>query len=44
MLTRKVFDAGMFRRLRSERSVRRPRGKKRSHHGGQIRNMVSIRE
>ena len=44
MPSRKVFDASMFHRLRSERSVRRPRGKKRSHGRGQIRNMVSIRE
>src|SRR5260370_31689659 len=34
----------MFHRLRSERSIRRPRGKKRSHGRGQIRIMVSIRE
>ena len=44
MPSRKVFDASMFHRLRSERSIRRPRGKKRSHGRGQIRNMVSIRE
>src|ERR1700740_3493996 len=44
MPSRKVFDARMFHRLRSERSIRRPRGKKRSHGRGQIRNMVSIRE
>ena len=44
MPSRKVFDAGMFHRLRSKRSIRRPRGKKRSHGRGQIRNMVSIRE
>jgi IS30 family transposase len=42
--SRKVFDASMFHRLRSDRSIRRPRGKKRSHGRGQIRNMVSIRE
>src|SRR5260370_35902966 len=34
----------MFHRLRSDRSIRRPRGKKRSHGRGQIRNIVSIRE
>src|SRR6201998_1068858 len=34
----------MFHLLRSKRSIRRPRGKKRSHGRGQIRNMVSIRE
>ena len=44
MPSRKVFDATMFHRLRSRRSIRRPRGKKRSHGRGQIRNMVSIRE
>ena len=44
MPSRKVFDASMFHRLRSHRSIRRPRGKKRSHGRGQIRNMVSIRE
>ena len=44
MPSRKVFDARMFHRLRSERSIRRPRAKKRSHGRGQIRNMVSIRE
>jgi hypothetical protein len=44
MPSRKVFDANMFHRLRSKRSIRRPRGKKRSHGRGQIRNMVSIRE
>ena len=44
MPSRKVFDASMFHRLRSERSVRRPRGKKSSHGRGQIRNIVSIRE
>ena len=44
MPSRKVFDATMFHRLRSERSIRRPRRKKRSHGRGQIRNMVSIRE
>ena len=44
MPSRKVFDATMFHRLRSGRSIRRPRGKKRSHGRGQIRNMVSIRQ
>jgi IS30 family transposase len=44
MPSRKVFDTNMFHRLRSDRSIRRPRGKKRSHGRGQIRNMVSIRE
>jgi IS30 family transposase len=44
MPSRKVFDASMFHRLRSDRSIRRPRGKKRSHGRGQIRNIVSIRE
>ena len=44
MPSRKVFDASMFHRLRSDRPIRRPRGKKRSHGRGQIRNMVSIRE
>jgi transposase, IS30 family len=44
MPSRKVFDATMFHRLRSKRSIRRPRGKKRAHGRGQIRNMVSIRE
>ena len=44
MPSRKVFDATMFHRLRTDRPIRRPRGKKRSHGRGQIRNMVSIRE
>ena len=44
MPSRNVFDATMFHRLRNERSIRRPRGKKRSHGRGQIRNVVSIRE
>ena len=44
MPSRKVFDASMFHRLRSKRSIRRPRGKKSSHGRGQIRNTVSIRE
>jgi len=44
MPSRKVFEATMFHCLRSRRSIRRPRGKKRSHGRGQIRNMISIRE
>jgi IS30 family transposase len=44
MPSRKVFDAGMFHRLRSDRSIRRPLGKRSSHGRGQIRNPVSIRE
>src|SRR5260370_42437383 len=44
MSSRKVFDTSMFHCLRSERPIRRPRGKKRSHGRGQIRNIVSIRE
>jgi IS30 family transposase len=44
MPSRKVFDASMFHRLRSKRSIRRPRGKKRSHGRGQIRNTVSIHQ
>jgi IS30 family transposase len=44
MPSRKVFDTSMFHCLWSERSIRRPRGKKSSHGRGQIRNMVSIRE
>jgi transposase, IS30 family len=44
MPSRKVFDASMFHRLRSKRSIRRPRGKKSSHGRGQIRNIVSIHE
>ena len=44
MPSRKVFDAGMFHRLRSGRSIRRPLGKRSSHGRGQIRNPVSIRE
>jgi len=42
MPSRKVFDASMFHRLRSERPIRRPRGKMSSHGRGRIRNMVSI--
>jgi IS30 family transposase len=44
MPSRNVFDASMFHRLRSERSIRRPRGKKSSHGRGKIRHMVSIHE
>jgi len=44
MPSRKVFDASMFHRLRSEQSIRRPRGKKSSHGRGQIRKVVCIRE
>ncbi len=42
MPSRKVFDASMFHRLRSERPIRRPRGKMSSYGRGRIRNMVSI--
>ncbi len=42
MPSRKVFDASMFHRLRTERPIRRPRGKMSSHGRGRIRNMVSI--
>ena len=42
MPSRNVFNAGMFHRLRSERPIRRPRGKQSSHGRGRIRNMVSI--
>jgi len=44
MPSRKAFDARMFHRLRSGRSIRRPLGKRSSHGRGQIRNTVSIRE
>ena len=44
MPSRKAFDASMFHRLRSGRSIRRPRGKRSSHGRGQIRDPVSIRE
>jgi IS30 family transposase len=44
MPSRKVFDASMFHRLRSDRPIRRPRGKRSSYGRGQIRNTVSIRE
>jgi IS30 family transposase len=36
MPSRNAFDANMFHRLRSNRSIRRPRGKKRSHGRGRI--------
>jgi IS30 family transposase len=41
---RKVFDKNMFHQLRTDRSIRRPRGKKRSHGRGRIRNMVPIEQ
>src|ERR1700682_4407628 len=44
MPSRNVFDASMFHRLRSDRPIRRPRGKQSSHGRGRIRNIVSIRE
>jgi IS30 family transposase len=44
MPSRKVFDASMFHRLRSDRPIRRPRGKRSSYGRGQIRNTVSIRQ
>jgi len=44
MPSRKAFDARMFHRLRSGRSIRRPLGKRSSHGRGQLRNTVSIRE
>ncbi|WP_406229456.1 IS30 family transposase [Nocardia sp. NBC_01009] len=40
--SRKVFDSTTFHELRTDRPIRRPRGKKRSHGCGRIRNMVSI--
>jgi IS30 family transposase len=42
--SRKAFDASMFHRLRSDRPIRRPLGKRCSYGRGQIRNPVSIRE
>ena len=42
MPSRKAFDARMFHRLRSGRSIRRPPGKRSSHGRGQLRNTVSI--
>ena len=44
MPSRKVSDASMFHRLHSDRSIRRPLGKRPSYGRGQIRNIVSIRE
>jgi IS30 family transposase len=44
MPSRKAFDASMFHRLRSGRSIRRPLGKRSSYGRGQVRNTVSIRE
>ena len=44
MPSRKAFDASMFHRLRSGRSIRRPLGKRSSHGRGQLRNTVSIRQ
>jgi IS30 family transposase len=44
MPSRKVFDASMFHRLRTDRPIRRPLGKRSSYGRGQIRNTVSIRE
>jgi IS30 family transposase len=44
MPSRNVFNAGMFHRLRSGRSIRRPLGKRFSYGRGQIRNTVSIRQ
>ncbi len=40
--SRKVFGSNVFHELRTDRPIRRPRGKKRSHGRGRIRNMVSI--
>ena len=40
--SRQVFDDTKFHELRTDRRIRRPRGKKRSHGRGQIRNRVSI--
>ena len=44
MPSRIVFDASMFHRLRTDRPIRRPLGKRSSYGRGQIRNTVSIRE
>ena len=44
MPSRKALDASMFHRLRSDRSIRCPLGKRSSYGRGQIRNTVSIRE
>jgi hypothetical protein len=43
MPSRKVFDASMFHHLRSDRPIRRPRGKRSSYGRGQLHNTVSIR-
>jgi IS30 family transposase len=43
MPSRKVFDASMFHRLRSDCSIRRPLGKRSSYGRGQTQP-VSIRE
>jgi hypothetical protein len=40
--SRRVFEPGLFRRLRYQRPVRRPRGKHQSHGRGRIRNMPPI--
>ena len=42
--SRIVFDASMFHRLRTDRPIRRPLGKRSSYGRGQIRNTVCIRE
>ena len=42
MPSRKVFDASMFHLLRSKRSIRRPRGKKRSHGRGYSRRRQQL--
>ena len=44
MPSRNVFYASMFHRLRSDRPIRRPRGKRCWHGRGRIRNMVCIHE
>jgi IS30 family transposase len=44
MPSRKVFDASMFHRLRSDRPIRRPRGKRSSYGRGKLRNTISIRQ
>lgn len=40
--SRNVFASTVFHELRTDRPIRRPRGKKRSHGRGRIRNMVSV--
>ena len=42
--SRNAFGARMFHRLRSDRPIRRRRGRRCSYGRGQIRNPVSIRE